>query len=66
MQVAVGTRIELVRTDDPYTDLKPGDRGTVIGESSVPGGGIWVKWDNGSTLGLIWEAGDRWKEVEDV
>ncbi|HJY15079.1 MAG TPA: hypothetical protein VJ225_03545 [Nitrososphaeraceae archaeon] len=26
----VGKRIKLIRTDDPYTDLKPGDKGTVI------------------------------------
>lgn len=24
-----GTRVELVRMDDPYTRLKPGDQGTV-------------------------------------
>lgn len=26
----VGKRIKLICTDDPYTDLKPGDKGTVI------------------------------------
>jgi hypothetical protein len=26
----VGKRIELIRTNDPYTDLKPGDRGNVV------------------------------------
>lgn len=25
----VGTRVELVSMDDPYSKLKPGDRGTV-------------------------------------
>ena len=29
-----GCRIELVRMEDPYTHLRPGDLGTVVGESS--------------------------------
>lgn len=41
-----GTRVELVRMNDPYSTLKPGDQGTVdfIDDS----------WDSGSTLGIVY------------
>lgn len=53
-----GRRVQLQRTTDAYTNLKPGDRGTV---SLVDDAGtVHVKWDDGSSLGLVWEAGDRW------
>lgn len=45
-----GTRVELVYTSDPYTKLKPGDRGTVTMVDSV--GTVFVDWDNGSGLGM--------------
>lgn len=32
----VGKRIELIHTNDPYTDLKPGDRGTVVDVTELP------------------------------
>lgn len=47
----VGKRVELVHTADPYTNLKPGDQGTVQGIDDT--GTYFVKWDNGSGLGLI-------------
>lgn len=46
-----GKRIELIYTSDPYTKLKPGDRGTVDFVDDM--GTIHVIWDNGSTLGLV-------------
>lgn len=46
-----GKRIELIYTSDPYTNLKPGDRGTVDFVDDM--GTIHVNWDNGSTLGLV-------------
>ena len=46
-----GKRIELVSTSDPYTKLKPGDRGTVQFIDDI--GTVHVAWDNGSTLGLV-------------
>lgn len=46
-----GTRVELVKMDDPYTTLKPGERGTVsIVDDS---GTIFVDWDCGSRLGVV-------------
>jgi hypothetical protein len=46
-----GKRIELISTSDPYTELKPGDRGNVDFVDDM--GTIHVTWDNGSTLGLV-------------
>lgn len=54
-----GDRVTLVHTSDPYTRLRPGVEGTVTLVDGV--GTLHVRWDDGSTLGLIAEAGDRWK-----
>jgi hypothetical protein len=44
----VGRRIKLIRTYDPYTDLKPGDKGTVVDVSELPYEDtpfkVWVQW----------------------
>ena len=47
----VKKRIELVSTTDPYTSLKPGDKGTVDFVDDL--GTIHVTWDNGILLGLV-------------
>ena len=47
-----GCRVELVRLDDPYSKLTPGERGTV--ETVDDTGTVFVKWDSGSTLGVIY------------
>ena len=58
----VGKRIELVHTDDPYTKLKPGDKGTVTGVWAQDMSGwrgykvdylLNVKWDSGSNLSMV-------------
>lgn len=46
-----GTRIELIRIEDPWTALKPGDRGTVMMVDDA--GQIHMNWDRGSSLALI-------------
>jgi len=43
------TRVELISMDDPYTKLKPGERGSVTGVDDI--GTVFVNWDCGSTLG---------------
>lgn len=48
----VGCRVELVRLDDPYSKLTPGERGTVVTVDDT--GTVFVKWDSGSTLGVIY------------
>lgn len=47
-----GSRVELVRMDDPYSRLKPGSKGTV--QSVDDTGTIHVRWDCGSSLGVVY------------
>ena len=47
-----GTRVELVCMNDPYSRLKPGDRGTV--KSVDDTGTVFVSWDCGSGLGVVY------------
>jgi uncharacterized protein DUF4314 len=54
-----GDRVELVATNDPYTRLRPGDRGTVTSVTDSPEPTIDIQWDNGSTLAILPDAGDR-------
>jgi hypothetical protein len=64
----VGKRIELLGTNDPYTDLKPGDRGTVVNVIELPQEDtpfkVWVQWDSGSRLGIL-EGHDDYRMVDD-
>lgn len=46
-----GTRVELRTIEDPYTKLKPGDIGTVGFVDDT--GTIFVNWDSGSSLGIV-------------
>src|SRR5262245_5772436 len=58
--VRPGDRVELVRTNDPYTQLRPGDQGTVrhvrenLGEPEIA-----VAWDDGSRLSILPDSGDQ-------
>ena len=57
----IGKRIRLTYTNDPHTSLRQGDEGIVDLVDDY--GTLFVKWDNGSNLGLVSEAGDRWVVV---
>ena len=46
-----GTRIMLLKMDDPYTQLKKGDMGNVLHVDDA--GQIHMIWDNGSSLALV-------------
>lgn len=46
-----GSRIQLIKTDDQYTNLTPGSFGIIDHIDST--GTIFVKWEDGSSLGLI-------------
>ena len=46
-----GTRVELDSMEDPWSTLKPGDRGTVVDVDDI--GTVHVAWDQGSSLGLV-------------
>jgi hypothetical protein len=54
-----GDRVELVVTNDPYTRLRPGNRGTVTRVTDHPEPTINIQWDNGSTLAILPNAGDQ-------
>jgi hypothetical protein len=62
-----GKRIKLIHTNDPYTELKSGDMGTIelINrlESEFIEPQIWVKWDNGSDLMLL-EGIDKYEVIQ--
>ena len=46
-----GTRVALVSMSDPYSRLKPGDAGYVSCVDDT--GTIFVDWDNGEGLGIV-------------
>ncbi len=56
-----GTRIELIRMDDPYAPVPSGTRGTV--ESIDDIGQIFMNWDNGRTLPLV-PGEDSFRKIE--
>jgi len=60
--VKVGDRVELILINDTWTNLKPGDRGTVF---KIDDGQelIWVNWDNGEQLALLVD-GDKFKIIK--
>lgn len=47
-----GCRVELVRLDDPYSKLTPGECGTVVDVDDT--GTVFVHWDCGSSLGIVY------------
>lgn len=47
-----GTRVELIEMNDPYSSLTPGEKGTVSMIDDM--GSIFVDWDSGSILGIIY------------
>ena len=50
-QYPPGTRLMLLRMDDPYTHIPPGTRGTVrVVDDQAQ---IHMKWDSGSALAII-------------
>lgn len=49
-----GCRVELVASSDPYTQLLPGERGTVDLVDDT--GTVFVDWDCGSGLGVVYGA----------
>jgi Domain of unknown function (DUF4314) len=57
----IGKRVRLVRCTDNYTDLGPGALGTVSDVDDT--GTVFVRWDSGSHLGLVHDAGDRFEVI---
>ena len=48
----IGTRVELVSMNDPFTKLMPGEQGTVQFIDDI--GTVFVNWDCGSGLGVAY------------
>ena len=50
--IKIGDKIELIETDDSWTNLKKGSKGTIykIEEDQDL---IWVNWESGEKLALI-------------
>lgn len=55
--VEVGDRVMFIHCDDPYTRLTYGVEGVVTNIDCM--GTVFVKWDNGSSLGMVRSVGDR-------
>ena len=51
--IAVGDRLELIRSADEFTSLAPGARGTVSLVDAL--GTVHMDWDDGGHLGLVLE-----------
>lgn len=47
-----GTRVELIKMNDPYSKLSRGAKGTVVSVDDI--GTIHVSWDSGSSLGIAY------------
>ena len=47
-----GCRVKLLSMSDPYSKLKPGDLGTVRSVDDI--GTVFVTWDCGSGLGIVY------------
>lgn len=62
LQALIGRRVRLQYTNDPYTTLRQGDEGEVTFIDDT--GTVFVKWDDGSGLGLNPEFGDRWVVID--
>ena len=56
-----GCRVELVEMNDPYSKLKPGDKGYVNFVDDI--GTVHIIWDNGSSLGACIDDGDVIKRI---
>ncbi len=61
-QYPKGTRVELVRMNDPYSKLKPGDLGTI--DFIDDAGTLFCIWSNGSSLGVVFGE-DECRKIED-
>ena len=63
-----GRRVELIHTDDRYTKLRPGSRGTYqycLDQEGAMENQHGIQWDNGSNLSLL-EGVDRFKFLDEV
>jgi len=57
----IGTRIELINMNDPFSPIESGTKGTVVYVDDI--GQIGMKWDNGRSLSLI-PGEDNFKKIK--
>jgi len=57
-----GSRIELISMDDPYREMLPRLKGTVLAVDDMAT--VHIQWDNGSTLGAV-HGVDQIREVSE-
>lgn len=57
-----GTRVELIRLDDPYRKIPSGTAGTV--EYVDDAGQLHTVWDGHGALAMIYRV-DEWRKVKD-
>ena len=67
-ETLINKRIKLLKTNDPYTNLKQGDTGIIVDVKKCPieetvFTQIWVNWDNGNRLALIPESNDQFELI---
>lgn len=63
-QTKVGDRVELISINDTWTRLKKGAKGTVVKiEQETTETLIWVDWDNGEHLALLYPI-DKFKTIK--
>ena len=60
--IKVGDRVQLVFINDTWTNLQPGDKGTVYKVDEYQEL-VWVEWDNGEQLALL-DGVDKFKLIE--
>ena len=58
-----GSKVKLVRMNDPYTHIPAGTIGVVTCVDDA--GTIFVKWSNGSTLGVVFNV-DSCVKIEEA
>ena len=60
-EMRIGDKIELVETDDSWTKLKKGCKGTIF-KIEKDQDLIWVDWETGEKLALIYGV-DKFKKI---
>lgn len=59
--IKIGDKVELIETDDSWTNLKKGSKG-IIYKIEKDQDLIWVDWDSGEKLALIFGV-DKFKLI---
>ncbi len=60
-EIKIGDKVELIETDDSWTNLKKGSKGTIY-KIEKDQDLIWVNWDSGEKLALIFGV-DKFKII---